>query len=380
MNISAQNAAIFLSSWQVLKQCLPALHAARPKLKKESPVAPGTEQAAARKRPRFLPVAAAAAVWVAIAQAAADDMRKHLIIATRGSQLALWQANYVKEALEKEDPACSISLNVIKTKGDLIADRPLSQVGGKSLFVKEIEEALLSGRADLAVHSMKDIPTQLPEGLIIGCVPKREVSSDCFLSVNYPSLESLPIGATVGTSSLRRQAELLNLRPDLRVISLRGNIDTRLRKMEDGVCDAIILATAGLYRLDLTTRYMLPLPEDVFVPAVGQGALGIECLEDNYELLVRLSYLENRDARVSVAAERAFLTELDGNCQIPIGAHAFLEDEETARLTGLIASPDGKMLLRETISADASLAEETGKKLARDMLKAGGNEILAALR
>lgn len=331
-------------------------------------------------RPRLHPAEAAAAAWAEIAQAAADDMRKHLVIATRGSQLALWQANHVKKALEKEDPSCSISLNIIKTKGDIIADRPLSQVGGKSLFVKEIEEALLSGRADFAVHSMKDVPAQLPEQLIIGCIPKREVSSDCFLSAAYPNLEALPLGATVGTSSLRRQAELLHYRPDLEIISLRGNIDTRLRKMEDGVCDAILLATAGLYRLDLTTRYMHPLPEDKFVPAVGQGALGIECLEDNYDLLVRLTSLENRDARVSVAAERAFLAALDGNCQIPIGAHAYLEDEETIRLTGLIASPDGKKLLRETVSADASLAEETGKKLAQNMLKAGGDSILAALK
>lgn len=317
---------------------------------------------------------------MAIAQAAADKMRKHLIIATRGSQLALWQANHVKEALEKEDPSLSISLNAIKTKGDMIADRPLSQVGGKSLFVKEIEDALLHGRADLAVHSMKDVPVQLPENLIIGCIPQREVSSDCFLSVKYPDLDSLPIGAVVGTSSLRRQAELLHYRPDLNIIGLRGNIDTRLCKMEDGVCDAIILATAGLYRLNLTTRYMTPLPEDVFVPAVGQGALGIECLEDNYNLLVLLSSLENRNARVSVSAERAFLAELDGNCQIPIGGHAIMPDEETVRLTGLIASPDGKKLLCRTLSADASLAEETGKTLAKEMLQAGGREILATLK
>lgn len=306
-------------------------------------------------------------------------MRKHLVIATRGSKLALWQANYIREKLEKENPSYTLSLKIIKTKGDLFTDAPLANVGGKGLFVKEIEEALLNGSADLAVHSMKDVPMKLPENLIIGCIPKREASSDCFLSDKYPDIESLPQNAVVGTSSLRRQAELLNLRPDLQIISLRGNIDTRLHKMADGVCDAMILATAGLYRLELTTRFMQPLPENIFVPAVGQGALGVECLEDNYELLVLFSGLENRHARVCVSAERSFLTELNGDCKTPIGGHAVMRDEDTICLTGLIATPDGRELMRYEMVADASLAEETGKELAKKMLLNGGQKILTAL-
>lgn len=361
--------------------CLGAPTAAPLKLKSWLPVAPvlkhQMETGALRQ---CLPQAEDAAGAAAeIAQAAVDNMRKHLIIATRGSRLALWQANYVKEALERENPAYTISLNVIKTKGDVFIDQPLAKVGGKGLFVKEIEDAILQGSADMAVHSMKDVPMQLPENLIIGCVPKREVASDCFLSDKYPDIDSLPDNAVVGTSSLRRQAELLNARPDLHIISLRGNIDTRLKKMEDGVCDAMILATAGLYRLDLTTRYMQPLPENIYVPAVGQGALGVECLEENYDLLVLFSTLENRAARVCVSAERAFLTELNGDCKTPIGAHAIMLDEEAIRLTGLIATPDGKDLMRAELVANASLAEETGKRLAEKMLLAGGQKILTAI-
>ena len=212
-------------------------------------------------------------------------MRKNLVIATRGSQLALWQAEHVKACLESLEPGLNISLRVIKTRGDIILDVPLSKVGGKGLFVKEIEEALLDGSADLAVHSIKDVPMVLPEGLVLGCVPQREICVDCLLSNRYASLDELPRGARVGTSSLRRQAQLLNLRPDLEILSLRGNVDTRLRKMKEGEYDAIVLASAGLKRLGLSADRMHHFEAASFVPAVGQGALGIECRGDDSEVL-----------------------------------------------------------------------------------------------
>lgn len=303
-------------------------------------------------------------------------MGKHLVIATRGSKLALWQANHVKSLIEEVSPGTSVSLNVIQTKGDKILDSPLSQVGGKGLFVKEIEEALLDGRADLAVHSMKDVPMELPEELIIGCVPKREEASDCFLSRSYNSLEELPKGALVGTSSLRRKAQILARRPDLLIHDLRGNIDTRLGKLEDGEYDAIILATSGLSRLDLHARHMAPFELDQLLPAVGQGALGIECREDDYNLLVLLASLEDRDSRVRVNAERAFMTALEGGCQIPAGCHARMLDEERIHVQGLVAREDGTEIIRAERTGDASESEKLGAAVAEEILEKGGREIL----
>ncbi|MDO5483417.1 MAG: hydroxymethylbilane synthase [Desulfovibrionaceae bacterium] len=306
-------------------------------------------------------------------------MRKHLIIATRGSQLALWQAEHVKALLEALDSQLRVSLNVIKTRGDIIQDVPLSKVGGKGLFVKEIEEALLDGRADLAVHSIKDVPMQLPEGLILGCIPPRETPTDCLLSMAYPDLDALPQGAHVGTSSLRRQAQLLAIRPDLRISSLRGNVDTRLRKLAQGDYDAIILASAGMKRLGLSAPYMSPLDVDAFLPAVGQGAIGIECREDNYDLLVLLASLEDRDTRVCVEAERAFLARLEGGCQVPIAGHARLVDDETISLQGLVAEVDGSRILRGRMEAHATEAGTLGQNLAADLLQQGGRAILEKL-
>ncbi|MSS27751.1 hydroxymethylbilane synthase [Desulfovibrio sp. PG-178-WT-4] len=306
-------------------------------------------------------------------------MRKHLVIATRGSRLALWQAEHVKSRLEAQDPELTVSLNVIKTRGDIILDVPLSKVGGKGLFVKEIEEALLDGRADLAVHSIKDVPMVLPEGLILGCVPSREACTDCFLSFNHADVDALPQGAHVGTSSLRRQAQLLALRPDLRISSLRGNVDTRLRKLRDGDYDAIILASAGLNRLGLSAPYMTPLDPERFLPAVGQGALGIECREDNYDLLVLLAGLEDRATRVCVDAERGFLAGLEGGCQVPIAGHARLVDEENVSLEGLVAEVDGSLILRGAKSGNAADARALGLDLARELLDRGGRAILAKL-
>ena len=299
-------------------------------------------------------------------------MRKNLVIATRGSQLALWQAGHVKACLESLEPGLNISLRVIKTRGDIILDVPLSKVGGKGLFVKEIEEALLDGSADLAVHSIKDVPMILPDGLVLGCVPRREICVDC-------PLDDLPRGARVGTSSLRRQAQLLNLRPDLEILSLRGNVDTRLRKMKEGEYDAIVLASAGLKRLGLSADRMQHFEAAVFVPAVGQGALGIECRGDDSDVLELLSRMEHRPTRVCVEAERGFLAGLDGGCQVPIAGHAEMLDDDRFILDGLVAEVDGSVILREQQEGTAATARETGFALARHLLDKGGKDILDRL-
>lgn len=306
-------------------------------------------------------------------------MPKHLVIATRGSALALWQAEHVRACLRELDPTLNISLNVIKTRGDILTGAPLAKVGGKGLFVKEVEQALLDGRADLAVHSIKDVPMELAEGLIIGCVPKREAAADCFLSETHSALENLPQGASVGTSSLRRQAQLLEKRPDLNIVPMRGNVDTRLKKLQGGDCAAIVLATAGLFRLGLHASFMQPLEPDAFIPAVGQGALGIECHEDNYQVLTLLAHLEDRDARVCVQAERAFLGRLNGGCQVPIAGHARMLDEENLLLAGLVAEPDGSLVLRGQRQGNAIDAEKIGTALADELLKGGARAILQKL-
>lgn len=306
-------------------------------------------------------------------------MRKNLVIATRGSQLALWQAEHVKACLESLEPGLDISLHVIKTRGDIILDVPLSKVGGKGLFVKEIEEALLDGSADLAVHSIKDVPMILPEGLVLGCVPQREICVDCLLSNRYGTLDELPQGARVGTSSLRRQAQLLNLRPDLEILSLRGNVDTRLRKMKEGEYDAIVLASAGLKRLGLSADRMHHFEATSFVPAVGQGALGIECRGDDREVLELLSRMEHRPTRICVEAERGFLAGLDGGCQVPIAGHAEMLDGDRFILDGLVAEVDGSVILREQQEGTAATARETGFALARHLLDKGGKDILDRL-
>lgn len=306
-------------------------------------------------------------------------MRKHFVIATRGSQLALWQANHIKNCLESLQPGLSVSFNIIKTQGDIIQDVSLAKIGGKGLFVKEIETALLDGRADLAVHSMKDVPMALPEDLILGCIPKRELDTDCFLSYKWTDLSSLPLGAHVGTSSLRRQAQLLNVRPDLKISPLRGNVDTRLKKLENGEYDAIILASAGLKRLGLTAPHMQHLETQTLLPAVGQGALGIECRDDMYDLLVLLSSLEDRASRVCVTAERSFLARLDGGCQVPIAGHAHMLDEEHILMRGLVADVDGSVILRAETSGYAENAEQLGKVVAEELLAKGAQQILDKL-
>ncbi|BAV92128.1 hydroxymethylbilane synthase [Candidatus Desulfovibrio trichonymphae] len=306
-------------------------------------------------------------------------MQKQLVIATRGSRLALWQAHYVRDRLRALCPVADISLCVIKTTGDVILDVPLAKVGGKGLFVKEIEEALLDGRADLAVHSIKDVPMLLPAGLTLACVPSRENSSDCFLSVRHADMEALPEGASVGTGSLRRQAQLLEVRPDLHIANLRGNVETRLRKMQDGGYDAIILASAAVRRLNLAAPHMHFFDVSRFLPAAGQGALGIECRADDDELKDVLRALEDRSARCCVEAERSLLAGLEGGCQVPVAAHARLLDKKTLFLSALVAEVDGSRVLRGDISGTASDAGALGLQLADNLLKMGARDILDKL-
>ena len=305
---------------------------------------------------------------------------KKVTIATRGSQLALWQAEHIKSRLMAQYEGLEVELLILKTKGDIILDVPLAKVGGKGLFVKEIEEALLAGTADLAVHSMKDVPMVLPEGLTLGAVPEREICTDLFLSEKYATLEDLPQGAKLGTSSLRRQSQALALRPDLEVAMLRGNVETRLRKMKEGQYDAIILARAGVKRLGLGASLQQDLTPPSFLPAVGQGALGIEIREDRPEMRELVAFLDDMPTRLCVTAERAFLRRLDGGCQVPIAAHAVLEGEGLV-LEALVADPLGKVVFRDTVRCAATLAEAdaAGQKLAEKLLADGADKILAEL-
>lgn len=306
---------------------------------------------------------------------------KKLVIATRGSKLALWQAEHIKSCIEGKHPGVSVELLVLKTRGDIILDVPLAKVGGKGLFVKEIEEALLDGRADLAVHSMKDVPMELPEGLVLGIIPEREEPSDTFLSVHHASLAALPHGATVGTSSLRRQSQLLALRPDLNVVSLRGNVDTRLRKLSEGQFDAIIMATAGMKRLGLSAPKSEVLGPPAFLPAVGQGALGIEFRADRTDLHDLLAFLEHTPTRIRVEAERGFLAGLQGGCQVPIAGHAVMTGNDAFTLEGLVADLTGTRVIRRAMNGksapDGAQARTVGLDLAAQLVADGAGAILA---
>jgi hydroxymethylbilane synthase len=295
-------------------------------------------------------------------------------LGSRGSTLALWQAGHVKSEIERR-VGCGVEIVKIKTTGDMILDVPLAKVGGKGLFVKEIEDALLSRRVDLAVHSMKDVPTELPEGLGIVCITKREDPRDAFLSVKYARFEDLPRGATVGTSSLRRQTQLLGLRPDLAIGQLRGNLDSRIRKMEEGRYDAIVLAAAGLRRLGWDRKIRQYLPAEMSLPAIGQGALGIEVRIDDSRTLDAVGFLNDRDTAVAVRAERGFLKRLEGGCQVPIAAHGLVEGD-AVRLSGLIGRPDGTEILRGSRSGSAGDPESIGVALADELLARGGKAIL----
>lgn len=305
-------------------------------------------------------------------------MKAVLKIGTRQSLLALWQSNYIAACLRKQYPVCEVVLKKIVTKGDRILDVPLAQIGGKGLFTKEIEEELLSGKIDLAVHSLKDMPTVLPEGLCLTVITERANVGDAFVSNKYDSFAELPLGAVIGTSSLRRKAQLLAARPDLTIHDLRGNVDTRLRKLDEGLYDAIILAAAGLERLGHGDRIKDIIPADVCLPAVGQGALAIECRTDNAEVRAMLDFLNDVPTVQATSAERAFLGLVEGGCQVPIGVHADVKNEKI-RIEAIIASLDGKTVLRDSLTGSAADAVALGKKLGEKMLANGGQKILAAI-
>jgi hydroxymethylbilane synthase len=305
-------------------------------------------------------------------------MAASLTIGTRGSQLALWQANWTKSALEKAHPDLAVDLAVIKTKGDKIQDVPLAKIGGKGLFVKEIEEALLDGRIDLAVHSMKDMPGDIPPGLCIGPVPERELPLDVLITANWQKLADLDKGALIGTSSLRRAAQLLHARPDIRIVPLRGNLDTRLRKLDKGLMDTIVLAAAGVRRLGLEKRVTEYLDPSQMLPAVAQGALCIEIRESDPETEALVRILDHPETRTVVLGERAFLHRLEGSCQIPVAGHGSLKNGRFT-LEGLVANLDGTVVLRESAAGRADQALEIGIELAERLLARGADHILQEL-
>ncbi len=301
--------------------------------------------------------------------------RSVLTIGTRGSQLALWQAEWVKQQLKSISPYLTIELKRIQTSGDKIQDVPLAKVGGKGLFVKEIEEALLRRDIDLAVHSMKDVPAVLPNGLAIICIPLREDPRDAWIARDGQHFDQFPSGGRVGTSSLRRQAQLFSIRPDLQIDMLRGNVDTRLRKLRENHFDAIVLAASGLKRLGWEDHITEYLPVDVSVPAIGQGALGIEGREEDDFVRDLVSRLEDPATRVTVTAERALLKRLEGGCQVPIAGHAVLKGTDLS-LDGLVSSVDGKRYVRHSLRGSASEAESMGVQLAEELLARGAQPIL----
>jgi len=299
-------------------------------------------------------------------------------IATRGSPLALWQAEHVAARLEALHPGLEVSLLTMKTRGDKLLDAPLAKVGGKGLFVKELENGLLDGSADLAVHSLKDVPVQFPEGLELALVMEREDPRDAFVSNRYASLEAMPEGALVGTSSLRRQTQVRERYPGLRVDWLRGNVNTRLAKLDAGDYDAIILAASGLRRLGFDQRIRAPIEPEVCLPAIGQGVLGIEIRSDDDELRELIAPLAHAETTLRVTAERAMNETLNGGCQVPIAGFAVLEGDQLY-LRGLVGEPDGSEILRAEIRGASSRARELGVELARQLLSRGADRILAAL-
>lgn len=299
-------------------------------------------------------------------------------IATRRSPLALWQAEFVRDALMANNPGLRVELVAISTRGDKILDTPLAKIGGKALFVKELETAMLSGEADIAVHSMKDVPMEFPPGLFLPVICEREDPRDAFVSNHYAHIDALPQGARVGTASLRRQCQLLSLRPDLQIGSLRGNVGTRLGKLDSGEFDAIVLAAAGLLRLKLDERIAQFIPAEVSLPAGGQGAVGIECREDADELIGMLQAMHHQDTADRVKAERALNRRLQGGCQVPIASYAELDGDQL-RLRGLVGDVDGSRLLRAERSGHRRDAEAMGIAAAEDLLSQGADEILAAL-
>lgn len=305
-------------------------------------------------------------------------MKSNICIGTRGSALALWQANHVKECIETAFPDIRVDIKTIKTTGDRITDRPLAMVGGKGLFVKEIEASLLDSSIDLAVHSMKDMPGELPEGLIIGAIPERANPFDVLISAQGELFKEYPQGAVIGTSSLRRGSQLKHLRPDLEIKSIRGNLDTRLKKLKSGEYAAIVLAAAGLERLGQVNEITEYLTETDMVPAVGQGALCIETRENDPDMENILSVLDHEPTRICVTGERAFLKKIEGSCHIPVACFGKIRDNRII-FTAVVASEDGKSFIKETIESTPEQVTEKGRELAKLVLDKGGKRILEAL-
>jgi len=303
---------------------------------------------------------------------------KKLVIASRESALAMWQAKHIQARLQSLYPACDVQILGMTTTGDQILDKPLASIGGKGLFIKELENALLDGSADFAVHSMKDVPMNMPEGFALVATVERENPHDAFVSNDYDSLADLPAGSIVGTSSLRRQSQIQARFPHLKIESLRGNVQTRLRKLDEGQYAAIILAAAGLIRLELNDRIRNIISADDSIPAVGQGALGIEIKSDRTDLIDVLAPLNHTETEQCVEAERGFSRTLAGSCTVPLGAYA-TKQENTISITGFVASVDGKQMLRETMVGDANDAESIGKALANKLISLGADKILAEL-
>ncbi|WP_369621582.1 hydroxymethylbilane synthase [Pseudoalteromonas distincta] len=304
------------------------------------------------------------------------EKTKLVRIATRKSALALWQAEFVKAELERFHTDVRVELVPMSTQGDIILDTPLAKIGGKGLFVKELEQAMLDGRADIAVHSMKDVPVEFPQGLALHTICEREDPRDAFVSNNFANLSELPQGAIVGTSSLRRQCQIKALRPDLDIRDLRGNVNTRLGKLDDGQYDAIILAAAGLIRLEMESRIADYIEPEVSLPANGQGAVGIECRIDDEVTKALLAPLEHTQTRIRVNAERSMNRYLEGGCQVPIGAYA-LVDGEQVHLRGLVGAVDGSEILRDEVTGHVNDAEKLGIELAKKLLAQGADKILA---
>lgn len=307
--------------------------------------------------------------------------KQKLVVGTRSSQLALWQADFVIGELAKKYPELVVEKRLMTTKGDKILNAPLAKIGGKGLFTKELETAMMEGEIDIAVHSLKDMPVVVPEGLVITAITQRADPGDAFVSSKYESFQQLPAGAKVGTSSLRRKAQLLHARPDLQIEDLRGNVNTRLRKMEEENFDGIILACAGLKRLGFGDKIRQVLPQTMCLPAVGQGALAIECRQADKETRELLEFLNDKCTRLCTEAERGFLATVEGGCQVPVGVHA-VSAETGIRVEAVIASLDGSTLLRDALEAEVKNAQEAravGVSLAEKLLARGGREILRSI-
>jgi hydroxymethylbilane synthase len=300
-----------------------------------------------------------------------------LVIATRESKLAMWQSEHIKALLEEQNPGLTVELLPMKSQGDKILDVPLAKIGGKGLFLKELEEAMYRGDAHMAVHSLKDVPTQMPEGLVLAAITEREDVRDAMLSDKFRNIDDLPKGAVVGTSSLRRQMQLMILRPDLEIKWLRGNVNTRIRKMKEGQYDAIILAAAGVNRLELhnEAEHVYEISPMEMLPAMGQAALGIQCI-DNPEVIKICQGLEDEYSRIETTIERDFVDTLEGGCQVPIGVNAFVQENDTVYIKAILGTPDGREFLTDTKIVKRDEYESIGRAMAEAMIERGAKELL----